>query len=109
MVFGGLGQGSAEIFFWDTLDVEAFTAIWGEARETTAEQNKPLTVRQAMGQKNHFTGDGTIDSSDLATILRERKKTDSDPYPRDWTHKRPRSWAEAVRSIFRREPPFPQK
>jgi hypothetical protein len=61
----------------------------------------------AMAKKNHHEG-GTIDSTDLATILRERQKS-NEAYPRVWTHNRPRTWAEAVRSIFRIEPPIHSK
>lgn len=63
-----------------------------------------------MAIKNHHEGfDGTVDSSDLATILRERQKANTEAYPSIWTHNRPRTWAEAVRSIFKREPLFHPK
>ncbi len=57
-----------------------------------------------MDKKNHHDGfDGTIDSTDLATILRERKKAASGSYAGVWKRNRPRTWAEAVRSFFRHE------
>jgi len=62
-----------------------------------------------MTKRNHHEGGGTIDSTDIATVLRERKKTNTESYPRVWTHNRPRTWAEAVRSIFRIEPPIHSK
>lgn len=61
-----------------------------------------------MDRKIHEEWDGMVDSADLAKILRERKKANIDSYPRNWAHSRPKSWAEAVRSMLH-EPLFQSK
>lgn len=47
-----------------------------------------------MEEKAYLTGDGTIDSADIAAVLRQRKNE------RDATEREPASWAEAVRSFL---------